>query len=93
MGGDVNQYVADQYNLAVDSGVYVSEIPPGGPADKAGMKPGDVIISFNKTQVKNFGDLRSFVDKQKIGEKVQVGIMRGKEQKVLTLTLEQLPEQ
>jgi len=93
LGGDVNQYVADQYNLAVDSGVYVSEIPPGGPADKAGMKPGDVIISFNKTQVKNFGDLRSFVDKQKIGEKVQVGIMRGKEQKVLTLTLEQLPEQ
>lgn len=93
LGGDVNQYIADQYNLAVDTGVYVSEIPSGGPADKAGMKPGDVIISFNKTQVKNFGDLRSFVDKQKIGEKVQVGIMRGKERKVLTLTLEQLPEQ
>lgn len=93
MGGDVNPYIADEYGLAVETGVFVSEIPPDGPAAKGGMKAGDVIIAFNGKQVKNFGDLRSHVDKQKIGDKVQVEVMRGKEKKVLTLTLEQLPEE
>ncbi|MHB9093959.1 MAG: S1C family serine protease, partial [Eubacteriales bacterium] len=93
LGGDVNPALAEQYSLAVDSGVFVSELPPGGPADKAGMKSGDVIVSLNKNEVRNFSDLRNRVDNQKIGDTIEMVIMRGKEKKTLNLTLQQMPEQ
>jgi len=93
LGGDVNPYVAEQYGLAVEKGVFVNELPPGGPADKAKMKPGDVIISFNKEEIKNFSDLRAVVEKQKIGDKVEVVVMRGKEKKTLMMTLAEMPQQ
>ncbi len=93
LGGDVNPALAEQYSLAVDSGVFVSELPPGGPADKAGMKSGDVIVSLNKNEVRNFSDLRNRVDNQKIGDTIEIVIMRGKEKKTLNLTLQQMPEQ
>ncbi len=93
LGGDVNAAVAERYNLAVNTGVLISELPPGSPAAKAGMVRGDVIVSFNKKEIKNFADLRSSVDKQKIGDKVEIIVMRGKERKTLNITLEEMPEE
>lgn len=93
LGGDVNPALAEQYDLAVDKGVFVSELPPGGPAEKAGLKSGDVIIAANGQQIAGFGDLRGTVDKMKVGEKAVITVMRGKEKKTFTLVLEQMPEQ
>ncbi|PKM47974.1 MAG: peptidase S1 [Firmicutes bacterium HGW-Firmicutes-8] len=93
LGGSVSKVMAERYGLATDKGVFVSELPAGSPAGKAGMKSGDVIISFNKQEVINFGDLRGSVDKQKIGDKVEVIILRGKEKVTLKVTLEKMPEQ
>ena len=92
LGGSVSKVMAEQYGLATDKGVFVSELPAGSPAGKAGMKSGDVIISFNKQEVTNFGDLRGSVDKQKIGDKVEVIILRGKGKVTLNVTLEKMPE-
>ncbi len=91
-GGDVNPAIAEQYGLGTDRGVLVAELPAGSPAAKAGVKSGDVIVSFNKQEIKNFAELRVSVDKQKIGDKVEIIIVRGKSRQTLTLTLEQLPE-
>ena len=93
MGGDVNPALAEQYGLVVKTGVFISELPLGGPGGKAGLKSGDVIIFLNKNEIKNFEDLRNIVEKQKIGDKVEVIVMRGKEKKSLTVILEQMPEQ
>lgn len=93
LGGDINPAVVQQFKLPVDKGVYVSDIPAGGPAAKAGMLKGDVIVSFDGKKLKDFGDLRANIDKHKIGDKIEIGIIRGKEEKKLTVTLEQMPEQ
>ena len=43
----VTPRVSAYYNLGVDSGAMVTEVTPRGPADRAGVKVGDVILSFN----------------------------------------------
>lgn len=93
LGGDVNQVVVQQYNLAVNKGVLVSDLPPGSPAAKAGIGVGDVIISLNQQVINNFGDLRNTIDKQKIGSKVEIVVMRGKEKKTFSLILEKMPDE
>ncbi len=92
MGGDVNPAIAERYNLATQKGVFVSELPEGGPAAKAGIKSGDVIIAFDNEPVENFDDLRTIIDRKKIGDKVELTVMRGREKKTLTLLLEQMPD-
>ena len=91
IGGDVNPAIAERFNLSVKEGVFISELP-SGPAAKAGIKSRDVIISFDGQEVKDFGDLRTYVDKRQIGDEVQITVMRGKEKKGVKLKLEQMPE-
>ncbi|OGO22227.1 MAG: hypothetical protein A2144_11995 [Chloroflexi bacterium RBG_16_50_9] len=45
----VTRTVSAYYNLGVDSGALVTEVVPGSPAELAGVKAGDVILSFNGT--------------------------------------------
>lgn len=93
LGGDVNPAVVQQFKLSTDKGVFISEVPADGPAAKAGIQKGDVIVSFDGEALKDFGDLRARIDKHKIGDKIEVVIIRGKEEKKFTVTLEQMPEQ
>ena len=91
VGGDVNQALTERYNLAVSKGVFVSELPAGGPAQKAGIKPEDVIISLNKKEIAVFSDLRSIIEKLKIGDTVEVVVIRGGQKKTLRVTLGEMP--
>jgi serine protease Do len=93
LGGDVNPDIAEQYNLSSDTGVFVSELPSGSPAGKAGLKSGDVIVSINGQIVKSFVDLRAALDKQKVGDKVEVIVQRGKNAQTFNIILEQMPQQ
>jgi len=91
IGGDVNEALAERYNLAVSKGVFVSELPEGGPAQKAGIKAGDVISYLNKSEIADFSDLRSIIESLKIGDVIEVTVMRGENEKIFTLTLEEMP--
>lgn len=95
----VTNDVAEQYGLSVKRGAYIA--PPGiiggdplvdgGPAEKAGLKPGDIILKINDTAVDQTNSLSAIVNKHKVGEKVTLTILRdGKEQK-LEVTLGAAP--
>jgi S1-C subfamily serine protease len=73
-------------------GVYVGRIVPGSPADKAGLKVGDVILSIDKKPTPTLADLLTVLGNLKPGQKVSVEIRRqdGKKQTV-QVTLGQLP--
>jgi len=43
--------ITERYNLPVDGGVYLSYVEPGGPADQAGLKDGDIIIKMGDTKL------------------------------------------
>jgi len=78
------------FGLKSRSGALVSSVAPGGAADKAGIKPGDVITEFNGRAVNNTTDLQKQVTATKPGTSVSLKVIRnGKEQSVRA-TVEEL---
>lgn len=66
-----DQEVKDQAKL--------SQVNPGTPAEKAGLKAGDVILKLNSTEVKSFEHLGELVRKEKVGNTATLTVSRGKE--------------
>ncbi len=67
---------ASEKGVGGEAGVVVDSIVPGSPADKAALKPGDVIQKFNHRTVKNFDDLRHGVSDVEVDATVPVEIVR-----------------
>jgi len=55
---NVTPEIAEQLGLADATGVVVTEVQPGSPADEAGLRRGDVIVEVNRKPVANLGELR-----------------------------------
>jgi hypothetical protein len=68
-------------------GLPLTGVSGGGPAEKAGIKAGDVVIQLGDFKIGGIEDFDSALRKFKAGDKVKVTVMRGKEKKVLTVTL------
>ena len=73
----VNQIATSQYKLAVDKGVLVLQVVPGSPTDEAGLKEGDVIVSFAGKEINNVGELTRAIHATQIGERVEVTFWSG----------------
>ena len=80
--------------MGVDKNVtapFVTHVYPGEPADKAGIKPYDVILEFNGKPVHSSSDLIGAVTSVKVGDTVPVKVLRGKESKSLQITVSERP--
>lgn len=74
---DMNTYQRQYYRLAnVEYGLYVSSVVNDGPAEKAGVLEGDIIVSFNGSTVKTFKEFRQMLYKQASGSKVTLTVLR-----------------
>ncbi|MGE0814328.1 MAG: Do family serine endopeptidase [Vicinamibacterales bacterium] len=80
----------DQLGLKDRHGALVSTVNTGGPAAKAGVEPGDVIIEFNGKPVKNRDDLVAFVTRTAPGSTVPLKVLRDKVEKRLNITVDEL---
>jgi len=87
----VNQIAIRQYNLAVDKGVLALQVVPGSPADEAGLKEGDVIISFAGKETNNVGELTRAIHATQIGERVEVTFWRGDTRQTTEITPAESP--
>ncbi|MBN8530568.1 MAG: DegQ family serine endoprotease [Alphaproteobacteria bacterium] len=88
----VTDEIAESLGLKEARGALVAEVSKGGPAEKAGIKPGDVIVAFNGKPVNEMRRLPRMVAETKIGSKVELSIIRKGGEKTLTLTLGELDE-
>ncbi len=73
---DLDAAVRAELGYPVGTGSAVLGTTPGAPADKAGLKPGDVVISYNGETVKDTAHLISLVQRSKIGKTVKMGVWR-----------------
>jgi serine protease Do len=87
----VDQFVVQRYNLAVEKGAFVTYVNPGSPADEAGVKAGDVIVSFNGKEIANTDELLQTLRSSKIGQKVEITFWRGKTKHTTYATLAESP--
>src|SRR5215467_501123 len=80
----------EEFGLRSRTGAVVSSVLPNSAALKAGMEPGDVVIEYNGRPVPNRDELVKMVVATKPGTSVPVKILRNKQEKTLTVTVEQL---
>ena len=83
--------LAKQFDLKDTKGALVSEVTPNSPAEKAGLKSGDVIMEFNGKPVKDSRHLRLAVGATSPGTKAPLKVLREGKSKELTVTLKELP--
>jgi serine protease Do len=87
----IDQFVARRYGLAVNSGVLVTDVASGSPADKAGLNPGDVIIAIDDKQISDEGVLTQAINSDQIDQKVKITYWRGRAQNTTYATLIESP--
>lgn len=88
----VNQTLADSFGLQKPAGALVSSVDPGGPAAKAGLQAGDVILAVNGTAVNDSTDLPAQIASMKPGAKATLDVWRDKSKKQMTVTLGSLSD-
>jgi serine protease Do len=89
----VTPEIAQSFGLKEAKGALVADVVPEGPAQKAGIKRGDVIIAFNGNNIKNSTDLPRIVAETPVGKTVDVRIIRDKKETVIKMTIEEMTEQ
>jgi Do/DeqQ family serine protease len=86
---NVTPEIAKEFGLAETTGALVAGVAQGSAAERAGIKTGDIITSINGTPMKSAGELRNAIGMLRVGDKVDIGLLRdGKPQKVTALVAE-----
>ncbi|TVP57938.1 MAG: DegQ family serine endoprotease [Halomonadaceae bacterium] len=89
---EVNRDMAENLGLAQPSGALVADVVPDSPAAKAGLQPGDVILSYNGQNISMSSDLPPMVGRTEVDTDATVTIMRDGSEQTLNVRIEQLPE-
>lgn len=84
--------LAKSFGMKEARGALVSDVAPGGPADKGGIKQGDVIIAFGGKPVRSSSDLPRMVAETPVGRSVDVTVIRNGEEMHVTVKVEELTE-
>ena len=87
----VTSTIQQYYNLSVNTGVLITSVTSGSPADKAGLRAGDVITKVDDENISTAAELSSALGSHQIGDQVEIVYYRGSVQKVANATLEESP--
>jgi serine protease Do len=81
---------AKAFGLPNANGAVINKVNPNGPADKAGIEPGDVVVEFAGKAVKDSDSLVAMVVNTKPGTAVPIVVYRNNQRKPLTVTVDEL---
>jgi serine protease DegQ len=77
--------IAESLNLASDEGALIAKVESGGPADRAGLRAGDVVTAADGRPVRSGADLRNQIGLVRLGSAVKLDVLRGGRQLALTV--------
>ncbi|SER10056.1 serine protease Do [Solimonas aquatica] len=86
-GQEVTPELAKALNLPTSRGALVARVLPGSPADKAGLKAGDLIVSANGRELADFAQLRNIVGLLRVGDKVALHLYRDGKERDVSVTI------
>lgn len=90
---EVTPELREKLDLDEARGALVADVNEDGPADKAGIRRGDVIVAFDGKPVKEMKDLPYLVASTEVGKEVEVEVIRDGDEKTLEVTLGELKEE
>ena len=79
------------YHDTVEDIVVIAVVEPGGPAERGGLKPGDILVTIAGTKVGGYDDLEAALKAQRAGDRVPVVVQRQGAETALELTLGEAP--
>jgi serine protease Do len=90
---DLTPELMKSFKIEEKEGALIGQIFEGSPAEKAGLKVGDIVVEIDGKKIKNSQDVVREVLKKKVGQKIELEIVReGKQMKVEVTTAEMPPE-
>lgn len=90
--GELSKEVAESLGLGTTRGVEISLVEPDGPADRAGIKVGDIILKFNGVPIERSSDLRRQVGNTPVGSRAIVTVWRKGAQQDIPVTVVELQD-
>lgn len=90
---DPNTAARYGYQLNIDKGVYIFRLTLGGPADKAGLQRGDIILKIDDKEVNSVSELRQQVGEHKVGDSVKITFDRNGSTHTADIVLEEMPQE
>lgn len=88
---DVTKKLKEKKSLTVDKGAYIDEVVDDSPAEKAGLKEGDVIVKFNGKEIEDSDDLMKAVRKTSRDTEVKIEFLRKGDRKTVAATVGRAP--
>ena len=88
---DVTPALAKEFDLDENRGALIADVESDGPADKAGLESGDVVIGFNGEEIRGSRQLKLEVAQTKPGKDIAVTVLRDGKERAIEVTLSELP--
>ena len=89
---DIDRNLAEAYKLPKPEGSLVNQVTPKSPAEKAGLKSGDVILKINGTSISRTGDLLNVLNRTAPDQTIQLEILRDDKTRTISATLGTAPD-
>jgi serine protease DegQ len=88
---DITPELAESFGLTRKSGTIIAGVLKGGPADKAGMKPGDILVAVNGKPVNDTTEMLNLIAQLTPGEKASMTVMRKRQETRVDVTVGKRP--
>jgi serine protease Do len=89
---DVTPEIAESLGLETPQGALIADVFKAGPAEKAGLKPADVVLSLNGKEIPDSGTLRNAVANTPIGTLIKLRILHDKQEQEITVLVGNLDD-
>jgi len=67
----------ESLNLSNETGIMIMRVEPEGPAERAGVMLGDVLVALDASPVRDIDDVQSYLSGERIGKPVKASLIRG----------------
>lgn len=89
---DVDRNLAEAYNLSRPEGALVTQVAPNTPASKAGLKEGDIILSYNGAPLNRTSELLNLLNRARPNQTINLGVQRNDKPLNISATLSTAPD-
>jgi serine protease Do len=89
----VDEDMAKSLKMKEAKGAIINQLTPGGPAEKAGLKAEDVIVTADARKIQDNGDLSRYIASKPPGATVHLGLLRSGAEKTVSVTLGTFPDE
>ncbi len=89
---DVSEEIAQAMNLDSNNGAFINDITDNGPAEKAGIKPSDIVVRIDDVEIKQMKMLPNIISQYEIGKKAKIEVLRQGKIKKLNVLVVKSPQ-